>query len=392
MGVFALFPLLLGACSGSDVDSGVIDADRDGFTAAIDCDDSDPEVHPGALEICEDGLDNDCEGGDADCGTYADLPVAPSADRFMVQGRQTDFLNAAGEDCSASIVAAVSDQVACYVDASGALLCAGTLYEVEYGPSFASTSLEDVSQVLLFPVMEEVDGNSACAVVGGHPSCMGFNNYFGALGSGSPQPVAFWTEWDADVSGVTMMATGSASQSCLIDGDGQGWCTGEGFGVAPAVESLGPHESVYVDSAAGVYFDLPLVWRASQGSSKCTVQADGLHCGETLLGRAGHVVDGGYIREQDTAPVLWLEDDGKVYRFDRLWDESTVTTQIFTDVSTLALLYTFNTDTICAVTNTGAMHCVGSNQRGKLGLGDEEPLLEETEVLGAGTFDLRCHD
>ncbi len=32
-----------------------------------DCDDSDASVHPGAKEICDDGIDNDCRGWDAEC-------------------------------------------------------------------------------------------------------------------------------------------------------------------------------------------------------------------------------------------------------------------------------------------------------------------------------------
>lgn len=40
-----------------------IDNDADGVTTCDgDCDDNDPEVFPGALEICGDGLDNDCDG------------------------------------------------------------------------------------------------------------------------------------------------------------------------------------------------------------------------------------------------------------------------------------------------------------------------------------------
>ncbi|MBN92818.1 MAG: hypothetical protein CL928_01945 [Deltaproteobacteria bacterium] len=44
-----------GACGES------ADEDNDGYTAAIDCDDADPYVHPGVTEIC-DGEDEDCDG------------------------------------------------------------------------------------------------------------------------------------------------------------------------------------------------------------------------------------------------------------------------------------------------------------------------------------------
>jgi hypothetical protein len=37
------------------------DADGDGVVCALDCDDGDASVHPGAVDVC-DGLDNDCDG------------------------------------------------------------------------------------------------------------------------------------------------------------------------------------------------------------------------------------------------------------------------------------------------------------------------------------------
>jgi len=58
---------------GQDVDnSGVIltvngDVDADGYYGDVDCDDTDPDVNPGAEEICDDGIDNDCDG---DTDTY----------------------------------------------------------------------------------------------------------------------------------------------------------------------------------------------------------------------------------------------------------------------------------------------------------------------------------
>ena len=51
--------------------AGVRDHDGDGYDSVDDCNDSNPATHPGATEICDDQLDNDCDlavdAADTDC-------------------------------------------------------------------------------------------------------------------------------------------------------------------------------------------------------------------------------------------------------------------------------------------------------------------------------------
>ena len=57
----------------------MLDFDHDGYAGLLgggDCDDSDPNVHPGAVDLPGDGVDDDCDGHDAP------LPVLPPPARF----------------------------------------------------------------------------------------------------------------------------------------------------------------------------------------------------------------------------------------------------------------------------------------------------------------------
>jgi hypothetical protein len=71
--VVRLLPLVLLACGTPGLGT-LADDDGDGFTADVDCDDTDPDVNPGATERCDEGeVDEDCDGL-----VNADDPDAPT--------------------------------------------------------------------------------------------------------------------------------------------------------------------------------------------------------------------------------------------------------------------------------------------------------------------------
>lgn len=75
-----LAPVALVACDGigssgcdtsTDTACSTTDADGDGYTSDVDCDEANPDINPAAAEVCDDGIDNDCDdvkdADDSDC-------------------------------------------------------------------------------------------------------------------------------------------------------------------------------------------------------------------------------------------------------------------------------------------------------------------------------------
>ncbi|MEW6079601.1 MAG: MopE-related protein [Thermodesulfobacteriota bacterium] len=85
------------------------DADDDGYYAqagcgnafldGVDCDDSNPSVHPDALEICDDGIDNDCDGQADEAGDCSDACIDADGDGYYVVAGCGNAVND-GVDCN----------------------------------------------------------------------------------------------------------------------------------------------------------------------------------------------------------------------------------------------------------------------------------------------------
>lgn len=144
-------------CGGEDD----FDQDRDGYVPdaytglatdgvpgsgerpAGDCDDVDPSVNPGVDEICDDGLDNNCDGqtdaDDATCFRWGDNRLADADLQFTGESegdRSGGAISSAGD-----VDADGYDDI--LVAAGGYYSSLGAAYLIRGGPSLASSSLAD---------------------------------------------------------------------------------------------------------------------------------------------------------------------------------------------------------------------------------------------------------
>ena len=190
-------------------DEGSIDADHDGAPIALDCDDGDPDVFPGAVETPADGIDSNCNGFEA-CYVDAD------GDGFGVGLAEDSLLDCSdlnrsdeGGDCDDADPARSPGALEVALDGVDSDCDGGEICALD----------ADADGFGGFGLVASVDGD--CGDLGESPGTTDCDDADGDVYPGRAEVVADGVDQDCD-----------GGDRCWRDGDG------DGFGVSIPVSSV----------------------------------------------------------------------------------------------------------------------------------------------------------
>ncbi len=108
-----------------------LDNDADGYNQEVDCNDNNPAINPSAVEVCGDGIDNNCNGetdegctvctdndldgffAQSNCGTGIDCNDADA----LINPSALELCNGKDDDCDGEVDEEAIDQQIFYLDA-----------------------------------------------------------------------------------------------------------------------------------------------------------------------------------------------------------------------------------------------------------------------------------
>jgi hypothetical protein len=214
-------------CDGS---AGRQDLDGDGFWACQECDDARSGVNPDATEVCDDGLDNDCDGTSATCDWYSSAADV----RFLgtrtadLAGDHVDFAGDVDGDGHEDILITAQFRVGSSYQHAAACLMSGP-FDGDVSLDDATAVIDGLAETYTGPVrvfgLGDLDGD------GFDDIGIGFPWYGGARPEDAPEegaaiflhgPVAGTASFDEAFAVGYGISTGDDLGYSLDAGDGNG--------------------------------------------------------------------------------------------------------------------------------------------------------------------------
>lgn len=182
-----------------------IDADGDGFTADDDCDDADPAINPGSVEVCN-GVDDDCDGNiDSDAADQKTFYADADGDGYGDASATID-------GCSAPVGYVENDTDCDDTDATvhpyAVESCTDTI-DLNCDGSAGTSDLDGDGTI----ACEDCDDTDATAYPGNTEVCDGVDNDCeGTVDEGATDALTWYADSDGDGYGDPSISTSACDE------------------------------------------------------------------------------------------------------------------------------------------------------------------------------------